>query len=78
MHGGTCGIRGRHSRERNGSSRCDRIFDQARQANAVIEHVERNREDFFFLKRDDFATEYEDRVVVGSRGGRRLRNRSAA
>jgi hypothetical protein len=42
----------------------DRIFDPARRGEAVIEYIETNRDDFFFLKSDDFETEYEYRVVL--------------
>ena len=42
----------------------DRIFDADRRVEAVIEYIETNREDFFFLKSDDFETEYEHRVVL--------------
>jgi hypothetical protein len=41
-----------------------RIFDADRRVEAVTDYIERNRDDFFFLKSDDFATEYEYRVVV--------------
>lgn len=42
----------------------DRIFDADRRVEAVVEYIERNRDDFFFLKSNDFETEYEYRVVL--------------
>jgi hypothetical protein len=42
----------------------DRIFDRKQRADAVNEYIERNSDDFFFLKSDDFETEYEYRIVL--------------
>jgi hypothetical protein len=41
-----------------------RIFDGEQRQIAVAEHIEKYREDFFFLKSDDFETESEYRVVL--------------
>lgn len=42
----------------------ERIFDEKQRQQAVAEHIDRNRRDFFFLKSDDFATEVEYRIVL--------------
>lgn len=44
----------------------DRILDHVRPARAVADHIRVNRDAFFFLKSDDFATEYEYRVVLAT------------
>lgn len=41
-----------------------RIFDADQRADAVTEFIERNIDDFFFLKTDDFKTEHEYRIVI--------------
>jgi hypothetical protein len=41
-----------------------RIFDDDQRQDAVAEHIDRYRHDFFFLKSDDFATEAEYRIVL--------------
>ena len=46
----------------------ERILDHARRHEALAEYVDLHYEDFFFLKSDDFATEYEWRVVLMSEG----------
>ena len=42
----------------------ERIFDEKQRQQAVAEHIDRYRRDFFFLKSDDFATEAEYRIVL--------------
>jgi hypothetical protein len=42
----------------------ERFFDPDRRGEAVIEHIERHFGDFFFLKTDDWSTEYEYRAVI--------------
>lgn len=42
----------------------DAILEDEDPARAVADHVHANRDAFFFLKSDDFATEYEYRVVL--------------
>jgi Protein of unknown function (DUF2971) len=44
----------------------ERIFEGRELAQAVIEYVEVRHDAFFFLKSDDFATEYEYRVVLSA------------
>jgi Protein of unknown function (DUF2971) len=41
-----------------------RVFDEKQRQQAVAEHIDRYRRDFFFLKSDDFATEAEYRIVL--------------
>src|SRR5215211_4948838 len=41
----------------------DRIFDAEHRHQAVADYIDRHNEDFFFLKTDDWATEYEYRAV---------------
>jgi hypothetical protein len=41
-----------------------RIFDDEHRESALAEHIDRYRDDFFFLKSDDFETESEYRVVL--------------
>ena len=45
----------------------ERIFEGRERAQAVAEYVADRHDAFFFLKSDDFATEYEYRVVLGER-----------
>jgi hypothetical protein len=42
----------------------ERIFDETQRQKAVADHIDRYRDDFFFLKGDDFETEAEYRVVL--------------
>jgi hypothetical protein len=42
----------------------DRIFDPDQRADAVAAFIEKNSDDFFFLKSDDFETEHEYRAVL--------------
>lgn len=42
----------------------DRVFDSAKRSVAVAGHLEQHHQDFYFLKTDDWATEYEYRAVV--------------
>jgi hypothetical protein len=42
----------------------DRIFDDRERQDAVTDHIDKFRQDFFFLKSDDFATEAEYRIVL--------------
>jgi hypothetical protein len=42
----------------------ERIFDDTKRQQAVADHIDRYRGDFFFLKSDDFETEAEYRVVL--------------
>jgi Protein of unknown function (DUF2971) len=42
----------------------ERMFEDRTRADAVADYVEARRDSFFFLKSDDFATEYEYRVVL--------------
>ena len=44
----------------------ERIFDPTQRRQAVADHIDRHRRDFFFLKSDDFETEVEYRVVLNS------------
>jgi hypothetical protein len=46
----------------------ERIFEGRERAKAVAEYVEERHEAFFFLKSDDFETEYEHRVVLAAGG----------
>jgi hypothetical protein len=41
-----------------------RFFDPKLRKGAVIEHIERHYRDFFFLKTDDWSSEYEYRAVM--------------
>lgn len=43
-----------------------RIFEGGTLAHAIAEYVEQHHDALFFLKSDDFATEYEYRVVVAA------------
>jgi len=43
-----------------------RIFDGRTLAQGVAEYVEQHHDGLFFLKSDDFATEYEYRVVLAA------------
>ena len=43
-----------------------RIFDSQELAQAIAEYVEQRHYELFFLKSDDFATEYEYRVVLAA------------
>jgi hypothetical protein len=45
-----------------------RIFDPEQRVRAVAEYVDKNYEDFYFLKTDDFASEHEFRAVLMSEG----------
>jgi hypothetical protein len=40
------------------------FFDPATRPQAIADHIEKYHEDFFFLKTDDWATEYEYRCVL--------------
>jgi hypothetical protein len=42
----------------------ERIFDEKQRQQAVADHIDRYRDDFFLLKSDDFETEAEYRVVL--------------
>ena len=42
----------------------ERILDPEQRQRAVADHIDRYRDDFFFLKSDDFETEAEYRVVL--------------
>jgi hypothetical protein len=42
----------------------ERVFDETKRQQAVADHIDRYRDDFFFLKSDDFETEAEYRVVL--------------
>jgi hypothetical protein len=44
----------------------ERIFDPDQRQRAVADHIGRYRDDFFFLKSDDFETEAEYRVVLNT------------
>jgi hypothetical protein len=44
----------------------ERIFDGKERAQAVADYVAARHDAFFFLKSDDFATEYEYRVVLAA------------
>jgi hypothetical protein len=44
----------------------ERVFDPEQRRKAVADHLDRHREDFFFLKSDDFETEAEYRVVLNT------------
>ena len=44
----------------------DRLFEGKARAQAVAEYVADRHDAFFFLKSDDFATEYEYRVVLAA------------
>jgi Protein of unknown function (DUF2971) len=44
----------------------ERIFDPKQRRRAVADHIDRYRDDFFFLKSDDFETEAEYRVVLNT------------
>jgi hypothetical protein len=44
----------------------NRIFDATQRDEAIFDFIENNRNDFFFLKSDDFETEHEYRVVLMS------------
>jgi hypothetical protein len=41
-----------------------RIFDETQRQQAVADHIDRHRDDLFFLKSDDFETEAEYRAVL--------------
>ncbi len=45
-----------------------RIFDDRQRAEAVDDYINSRHDAFFFLKSDDFATEYEYRVVLAAGG----------
>ena len=42
----------------------ERIFDEAKRRQAIADHIDSYRKDFFFLKSDDFETEAEYRIVL--------------
>lgn len=43
-----------------------RVFDDKERAQAIVEYIDARHDAFFFLKSDDFATEYEYRVVLAA------------
>ena len=64
----------RYDREGIASSRVqhlvdERIFDPTQRQRAVADHIDMYRDDFFFLKSDDFETEAEYRVVLNTDDG---------
>jgi hypothetical protein len=44
----------------------DRLFDDDQREQAVLDHISKFREDFFFLKNDDYASEREFRMVLAA------------